>query len=502
MFKENFKNNRLGAFIVPTGIGASIGGYAGDAGSWARRFAEEMTLIVNPNVVNAGCFSGITENMLYVEGYTLDEFFKGKINLLPSEKNKVGVIFDKGISDEVLNIHINTINAVKTVYDINITYETTSDAVEVNFFVDNSGVSTGKIKNIETLLHTAKNLLQKGADAIAVVCKFKDDNENEEYENGLGVDPIGGMEAIISHYLSKELKVPTAHAPAFEDFSISTKIVNPKASAEYITPTFLPCILLGLSKAPKIAPMLNNSQDAKALLSIAGEGAPRADEGDKRIIICQRAKYLRKNSTKPEEILWYYLRDRRFMGLKFRRQVPIENYIADFVCFEKRLIIELDGSGHLKRKNIEYDQKRDTFLRDQNFEILRFYNNDIFNEIECVLDSIYSKISNTPHPQPLSRKWRGEKIANQIFYSANEDKMAEGISISDLDFLIMPYNALGSIPVFEAVKRGIKVFAIKENESVLNVTKNSLRLDNVIEVDSYQQCLETIKSLNNDLVAK
>ena len=64
---------KLGAFIVPTGVGASIGGFAGDASSWARKFAKKSKLIVNPNVVNAGGFSGITENMFYVEGYSLDE---------------------------------------------------------------------------------------------------------------------------------------------------------------------------------------------------------------------------------------------------------------------------------------------------------------------------------------------------------------------------------------------------------------------------------------------
>ena len=109
-----------GAFIIPTGIGASIGGFAGDASKWARKFAKKSKLIINPNVVNAACFSGITENMLYVEGYTLDEFFKGNCYLKEPGENILGVIFDKSIPEDVLNIHINTINAVKTVYDINI----------------------------------------------------------------------------------------------------------------------------------------------------------------------------------------------------------------------------------------------------------------------------------------------------------------------------------------------------------------------------------------------
>ena len=95
---------KLGAFIVPTGIGASIGGFAGDASYWARKFASlpDTKLIVNPNVVNAGCFSGITPNMFYVEGYSLDEFFKGNLYLNESNNNKIGVIFDKGISKGII----------------------------------------------------------------------------------------------------------------------------------------------------------------------------------------------------------------------------------------------------------------------------------------------------------------------------------------------------------------------------------------------------------------
>ena len=242
-----------GAFIIPTGIGASIGGFAGDASFWARKFAEKSRLIVNPNVVNAACFSGITENMLYVEGYSLDEFFKGKINLIPSENNKVGIIFDKAVTKPVLNVHINTINAVKAVYGTNIAgYEITDEEVGVEFFVDKSGASAGNVKNLTTLKIAAENLIKKGAEAIAIVCRFPDE-QGEDYANGIGVDPVGGVEAIISHYISKEFNIPCAHAPAFDDITISTEIVDSRCSAEYITPTFLPCILLGLAQAPKLS---------------------------------------------------------------------------------------------------------------------------------------------------------------------------------------------------------------------------------------------------------
>ena len=244
---------KLGAFVIPTGIGASIGGFAGDASVAAREFSRYCKLIVNPNVVNAACFSGINDNMLYVEGYTLDEFFRGKCNLVPSTNNKIGVVFDRSIPQEVLNVHINTINAVKTVYGINVTgYEITKEPVGVEFFIDSTESSTGNVKNLNTIKESAENLINKGADAIAIVCLFPED-DNDDYANGIGADPVGGVEAIISHYISKELKVPCAHSPAFENIQISTDIVDPRCSAEYITPTFLPCILLGLSQAQLIS---------------------------------------------------------------------------------------------------------------------------------------------------------------------------------------------------------------------------------------------------------
>ena len=242
---------KLGAFIVPTGIGASIGGFAGDASVYARKIAEKAKLIVNPNVVNAGCFSGITSNMLYVEGYAIDEFFKGNLTLLPKKNNKIGVLFDKAIPKEVLNVHINTINAVKTVYGVNISEYVITDEEAGIYFENKGNHSTGGIKNPETLIKSAESLIKNGADAIAVICRFDEDNSTD-YAEGIGVDPIGGVEAIISHYITRELRIPCAHSPAFDDITIPTSIVDPRCSAEYITPTFLPCILLGLQNAPAI----------------------------------------------------------------------------------------------------------------------------------------------------------------------------------------------------------------------------------------------------------
>ncbi|MDD3012341.1 MAG: DUF3326 domain-containing protein [Candidatus Gastranaerophilales bacterium] len=250
------------AFIVPTGIGASIGGYAGDASPCLNLISKICPVITNPNTVNAAIFSGINENILYTEGFAIDRFFKEEIALRPSKYNPIGVIFDKAIPEDILNVHINTINAVKTVYGINILgYEITKNEVGVNFSISESGISSGNIESPETLIEAGRVLIDKGAEAIAVVCYF-DSSEDNDYSKGEGVDPVGGVEAIISHILTKEFNIPVAHAPAFNDLSISSEIVNPRASAEYITTVFLPCVLLGLYNAPKLVNIDNtNYQD-------------------------------------------------------------------------------------------------------------------------------------------------------------------------------------------------------------------------------------------------
>lgn len=262
-----YSGEKLGAFIVPTGVGASVGGYAGDASAFARKFANKSKLIVNPNVVNAGGFSGITDDMLYVEGYTLDSFFKGEVNLIPSCNNKIGIVYDCAIPNDVLNVHINTQNAVKTVYGLNLCeFEETEEEVGVEFFVNDEGISVGNVRNISTIEDSCKKLIDRGCETIAIVCLFDEpEADNQDYSNGLGVDPVGGVEAIISHDISKKFKIPCAHSPAFIDYKIYPEIVNPKSASEYITPTFLPCILLGLNQAPKITEDLSAGINIKNL---------------------------------------------------------------------------------------------------------------------------------------------------------------------------------------------------------------------------------------------
>lgn len=98
----------------------------------------------------------------------------------------------------------------------------------------------------------------------------------------------------------------------------------------------------------------------------------------------EKARILRKNMTKQERILWTFLRKKNINNLKFRRQYPIGNYIVDFICNEKKLIIEIDGGQHNENKNITYDQERTKYLESKGYKVIRFWNNDIDNNIEEV----------------------------------------------------------------------------------------------------------------------
>ena len=113
------------------------------------------------------------------------------------------------------------------------------------------------------------------------------------------------------------------------------------------------------------------------------------------------SRELRQNSTDVEKILWYYLRNNQLNGYKFRRQEAIDKYIVDFVCFEKKLIVELDGGQHNENDNITKDNQRTKFLENNNFKILRFWNNEIIENIENVLNKIYETLENISAPSPL-----------------------------------------------------------------------------------------------------
>jgi very-short-patch-repair endonuclease len=102
------------------------------------------------------------------------------------------------------------------------------------------------------------------------------------------------------------------------------------------------------------------------------------------------AKKMRREPTDAEARMWRLLRDRRLAQFKFRRQVPFQNFILDFVCFEKRLVVEIDGSQHA---DSEHDTAREAVLLAQGFRIARYWNNDVLQRYASVLEDVLAKLS-------------------------------------------------------------------------------------------------------------
>ena len=129
----------------------------------------------------------------------------------------------------------------------------------------------------------------------------------------------------------------------------------------------------------------------------------------------ERAHNLRQNMSLAENRMWYYLRSRRLGGYKFMRQQVIDNYIVDFVCREKKLIIEVDGGQHMDAT--EYDEQRTRVLEGRGYQVLRVWNNDVFQNTSGVMEKILALLETEPHPgtlipSPSAKQEKGADRAN------------------------------------------------------------------------------------------
>jgi len=124
----------------------------------------------------------------------------------------------------------------------------------------------------------------------------------------------------------------------------------------------------------------------------------------------QRARDLRKKLTEAERVLWRHLRDRQLGGWKFRRQHPVAPFIVDFVCLEKKLIVEVDGGQHAEK--MVQDAGRTEHLSKSGYQVVRFWNNEVLQETAGVLQVILSRLSVDvpPHPDPLPQGGEGKIV--------------------------------------------------------------------------------------------
>ncbi len=161
--------------------------------------------------------------------------------------------------------------------------------------------------------------------------------------------------------------------------------------------------LLGIEMPPATIPSPQRGEGQ-------GEGIKSRTGQERNALLKQFARDMRHAPTDAEQRLWYFLRDRRLGGYKFRRQHPMGNYIADFICVEARLVVELDGGQHTMPEQAEKDIERTRFFESRGFRVLRFWNHEVLVNTEGVLTTILEALESTPHPFPLPT---GERVKGE-----------------------------------------------------------------------------------------
>lgn len=245
--------------LVPTGIGAEIGGHAGDAAPVARMLAEVSdTLVLHPNVVNASDLNEMPQNALYVEGSVVTRLLMGTVGLQPTRSNRVLVVIDDHHDKIFVNAAVNTVSGARAAYGLSCPEVVRlKPSVKLNAGYSPSGRAAGRVEGMEGLCGLLEERLgQFDAVALSSVIDVPPEFHQGYFDaGGEMVNPWGGVEAMLTHALSSMYNIPTAHSPMFESQEIANMdpgIVDPRMAAEAVSLTFLQCTLKGLQRSPRI----------------------------------------------------------------------------------------------------------------------------------------------------------------------------------------------------------------------------------------------------------
>ncbi len=240
----------IGVMIVPTGLGAEIGGHAGDATPAARMLATLCDkLIVHPNVVNASDICEMTENMLYVEGSMLDRFLEGEIRLDEVRNNQVLVVANAPLKPEL----INSVSAARVTLGMDVSLLELKQPLIMRGSIDRENEAVGDVEGWQELVEQVEG---KDFDALAISTPIVVDLETKQkYIDVGGTNPWGGVEAMVSKLISAKLNKPVAHAPIAvgqdDPMYAFSEVVDPRMAAEFVSISYLHCVLKGLQRAPR-----------------------------------------------------------------------------------------------------------------------------------------------------------------------------------------------------------------------------------------------------------
>ncbi len=246
--------------LIPTGIGAEIGGHSGDGGPVARLLADACdTLITHPNVVNGADINELPDTALYVEGSVISRLLMGVVGLRRVRANRVMLVIDDHADPFFSEAAINSVSAARAVMGMDCPMVVKlSDAVLMRSLYASSGRAAGRIEHLQQL-SAALERYRGQYDAVALSSNIQvpERFHTEYFREDMAdmVNPWGGVEAMLTHAISLLYDVPSAHSPMLgsrEILDLDVGVVDPRKSAETISTTFLHCILKGLHRSPRI----------------------------------------------------------------------------------------------------------------------------------------------------------------------------------------------------------------------------------------------------------
>ena len=273
--KRSFENtNQFNAvLLIPTGIGAQIGGHCGDGNAVARLIASACdNLITHPNVVNASDINEMTENTLYVEGSILTRLMMGQIGLQKVRSNRILMLMDKH-NDKLFNDEIvNAVSTARISLGIDCDVYAMENIIQSVSAYSNSGRAVGTVEHLEHLFEII-NKFKDEYDAIGLSTFIEVPKEyHTEYFKDVDIiNPWGGIESMLTHSIAEEFQIPCAHSPMMvsrEIMDMEVGIVDPRKAPETSSVSYLHCILKGLHKSPRIVSYNKglNAEDISCLI--------------------------------------------------------------------------------------------------------------------------------------------------------------------------------------------------------------------------------------------
>jgi len=243
--------------IVPTGVRAEIGGFAGDATPSTNLLAAACDYVItNPNAVTASDVYFAKDNVLYLEGNLICQLLLGNIGIIPEKRTNIAAIIEKPTDERFLNNVLNALNGLRAVGGINIDpVIVTGGAIETKCTYSQYGNASGEFKGIEELIKALDVIENSSARAVALISTLLvDDQVRQAYYKGESIpNPWGGAEAILTHTVTNFYPFTAAHAPLLLEWEHTGfgKLVDPRDGAELISSAYVCSPLSGLINSPR-----------------------------------------------------------------------------------------------------------------------------------------------------------------------------------------------------------------------------------------------------------